>query len=523
MTPLTPDSEPEETASASRAAAVESSLGKRPSTDAAATAPLVDKPKTVRKPPVRKPASGAVNGSQTSTETSASGSRTAAPKATRPAAAKPRAAKPPAAKPPAAKPPAAKSTAAQTAARTSAARTAAAKSDAAAQTGAARSTAAKSTAARSAAAKSTAAKSAAAKSTAARSAAAKSAAAKSAAAKSAAAKTAAATSAAATAAALVSDGGRTVAESAAPPSVSVEAAPAVSAPDVERARTLPAAGRPAPARSQKPGAARRPVAAPAAASALEAAPVVIDASGLVKRFGQNVAVSDISLEVRAGSFYGIVGPNGAGKTTTLSMITGMLRPDSGSIRVNGVDVWKNPVQAKRIIGVLPDRLRLFDRLTGAQLLYYSGILRGLDAETVRLRSADLAVAFGLEDALNRLVADYSAGMTKKIALACAMIHSPRVLVLDEPFESVDPVSAVNVTEILQKYVASGGTVVISSHGMDLIQRVCDHVAIIVHGKVLAAGTIAQVRGAKTLEERFVELAGGRKVVEGMEWLHSFSD
>nr|WP_241983401.1 ABC transporter ATP-binding protein [Cryobacterium tagatosivorans] len=256
---------------------------------------------------------------------------------------------------------------------------------------------------------------------------------------------------------------------------------------------------------------------------MESAPIVIAASGLVKSFGQNVAVADISLEVRAGSFYGIVGPNGAGKTTTLSMVTGLLRPDSGSIRVNGIDVWKNPVEAKRIIGVLPDRLRLFDRLTGAQLLYYSGVLRGLDAETVRVRSADLAAAFGLEDALNRLVADYSAGMTKKIALACAMIHSPRVLVLDEPFESVDPVSAVNVTEILQKYVASGGTVVISSHGMDLIQRVCDHVAIIVHGKVLAAGTIAQVRGEKTLEERFVELAGGRKVVEGMEWLHSFSD
>jgi len=252
-------------------------------------------------------------------------------------------------------------------------------------------------------------------------------------------------------------------------------------------------------------------------------PVVIAASGLVKRFGQNVAVAGIDLEVRAGSFYGIVGPNGAGKTTTLSMMTGMLRPDSGSIHVNGINVWANPAAAKRVVGVLPDRLRLFDRLTGAQLLYYSGILRGLDSETVRVRSADLAAAFGLEDALNRLVADYSAGMTKKIALACAMIHSPRVLVLDEPFESVDPVSAVNVTEILQKYVASGGTVVLSSHGMDLIQRVCDHVAIIVHGKVLAAGTVDEVRGTKTLEERFVELAGGRKVVEGMEWLHSFSD
>jgi len=258
-------------------------------------------------------------------------------------------------------------------------------------------------------------------------------------------------------------------------------------------------------------------------SVAKPAPIVIEARGLIKRFGNNVAVSELNLTVRAGSFYGIVGPNGAGKTTTLSMITGLLRPSAGTVNVHGIDVWKRPNDAKRVIGVLPDRLRLFDRLTGAQLLYYAGTLRGLDNDSVRTRSADLAAAFGLEDALNRLVADYSAGMTKKIALACAMIHSPRVLVLDEPFESVDPVSAVNVTEILQKYVAAGGTVVLSSHGMDLIQRVCDHVAIIVQGRVLAAGTIDEVRGQKTLEDRFVELAGGRKVAEGMEWLHNFSD
>ncbi|WP_369852721.1 ABC transporter ATP-binding protein [Cryobacterium sp. Y82] len=266
---------------------------------------------------------------------------------------------------------------------------------------------------------------------------------------------------------------------------------------------------------------------PAAESAKKPAvietPLVIAARGLVKRFGHNVAVSDLDLTVRAGSFYGIVGPNGAGKTTTLSMITGLLRPTAGNITVHGIDVWARPNEAKRVMGVLPDRLRLFDRLSGGQLLYYAGTLRGLDNDTVRSRSADLAAAFGLEDALNRLVADYSAGMTKKIALACAMIHSPRVLVLDEPFESVDPVSAVNVTEILQKYVAAGGTVVLSSHGMDLIQRVCDHVAIIVQGRVLAAGTIDEVRGSKSLEDRFVELAGGRKVSEGMEWLHNFSD
>ena len=250
---------------------------------------------------------------------------------------------------------------------------------------------------------------------------------------------------------------------------------------------------------------------------------VLAIEGLVKRFGDNTAVDGISLEVRAGSFFGIVGPNGAGKTTTLSMVTGLLRPDAGTVRINDIDAWADPRAAKQATGVLPDRLRLFDRLTGAQLLYYSGALRGLDSRTVRERSTDLIAAFGLEDAIDRLVADYSAGMTKKIALACAMIHAPRLLVLDEPFESVDPVSAANLTEILERYVAGGGTVVLSSHGMDLIERVCDSAAIIVGGRVLAAGTLDEVRAGQTLEDRFVELAGGRKAAEGMEWLHSFSD
>jgi len=253
------------------------------------------------------------------------------------------------------------------------------------------------------------------------------------------------------------------------------------------------------------------------------APIVLSIDGLVKRFGDTTAVDAISLGIRAGSFYGIVGPNGAGKTTTLSMITGLLRPDGGSVHVNGIDVWKEPRAAKRITGVLPDRLRLFDRLTGAEMLYYAGSLRGLDHRTVLDRSADLADAFGLDDALDRLVADYSAGMTKKIALACAMIHSPRMLVLDEPFESVDPVSAANLTDILERYVAGGGTVLLSSHSMDLIERVCDSAAIIVGGRVLASGTLDEVRRGDTLEDRFVELAGGRKAAEGMEWLHSFSD
>ncbi len=251
--------------------------------------------------------------------------------------------------------------------------------------------------------------------------------------------------------------------------------------------------------------------------------VVLSVRGLTKRFDDKLAVDSIDLTVMTGAFYGIVGPNGAGKTTTLSMVTGLLRPDAGSVVVHGADVWTAPEVAKRNMGVLPDRLRLFDRLTGAQLLYYAGVLRGLDASLAKSRTTDLAAAFGLEDSLGRLVSDYSSGMTKKIALAAAMIHSPRLLVLDEPFESVDPVSAATVTEILKKYVAAGGTVVLSSHSMNLVQRICDHVAVVVNGVIIADGTMAAVREDRTLEERFVELAGGRKTVEGLEWLHSFSD
>ncbi|WP_269815053.1 ABC transporter ATP-binding protein [Curtobacterium flaccumfaciens] len=251
-------------------------------------------------------------------------------------------------------------------------------------------------------------------------------------------------------------------------------------------------------------------------------PVVLAASGLVKRYGQTLAVDEVDLEIRQGSIFGVVGPNGAGKTTTLSMITGLLRPDAGSVTVLDHDVWADPTAAKRSLGVLPDRLRLFDRLSGAQLLYYSATLRGLDGATARKRSADLAEAFGLGEALGRQVADYSVGMAKKIALAATLIHSPRVLVLDEPFESVDPVSAATITDILRRYTRGGGTVVLSSHSMELVQRTCDSVAIIVGGKVLASGTMAQVRGRKSLEDKFVELAGGRVVAESMEWLHSFS-
>lgn len=246
----------------------------------------------------------------------------------------------------------------------------------------------------------------------------------------------------------------------------------------------------------------------------------ISLRGLGKRYGQKIAVNGISLDVPAGSFYGLVGPNGAGKTTALSMATGMLRPDVGQALVHGVDVWKDTRQAKKLLGVLADGVRLFDRLSGRQLVTYSGLLRGMDAAMVAQRTDDLLRVLDLEEAGGKLVVDYSAGMTKKIALATALIHSPRVLVLDEPFEAVDPVSAANIRDILADYVHHGGTVVVSSHVMDLVQRMCSHVAIISAGNLLAAGTVDEVRGEGSLEDTFVDMVGGRAEGGGLSWLHT---
>ena len=252
-------------------------------------------------------------------------------------------------------------------------------------------------------------------------------------------------------------------------------------------------------------------------------PIVLRAESLTKSYGQVLAAADISFEVHAGSLTGVVGPNGAGKTTVLSMVSGLNRPSSGRIAVRDIDVWSDGPAAKRLIGSLPDRLRLFDRLTGGQLLYYAGVLQGLDQPTVASRAAELATAFGLESALDRPVSDYSAGMQKKIGLACSMIHAPEVLVLDEPYETIDPVSASNVTEILEKYVAGGGSVVMSSHSLDLIQRICDHVVVIVDGSVVAKGTVDEVRDGVSLEDRFTHLTRQDDTGKGLGWLHGSSD
>ncbi|GAA1517777.1 ABC transporter ATP-binding protein [Sphaerisporangium rubeum] len=245
----------------------------------------------------------------------------------------------------------------------------------------------------------------------------------------------------------------------------------------------------------------------------------LQTSRLRKAFGDKIAVDDIDLTIPAGSFYGLVGQNGAGKTTTLSMAVGLLRPDGGSARIFGADVWSDPAVAKALVGVLPDGLAMPERLTGREVLTYLGLLRGLPREVVDQRAAELLAVLELDEAEKTLVIEYSTGMRKKIGLATALLHAPRLLVLDEPFEAVDPVSAATIKTILRGFVAGGGSIVLSSHVMALVEQLCDHVAVIDKGRVAAAGTLDEVRGASTLEDAFVGLVGAESGgIKELAWL-----
>lgn len=245
--------------------------------------------------------------------------------------------------------------------------------------------------------------------------------------------------------------------------------------------------------------------------------------GLRKQFGPKEAVAGLNLDVPRGCFFGLVGPNGAGKTTTLRMVTGLLRPDAGTALVQGIDVWRDPPRAKALIGVVPEELRLFERLTGRELLSYNGLLRGMDAAVIEARSGDLLRVLDLEPAADTMVVDYSHGMRKKITLAAALLHAPPVLFLDEPFEAVDPVSARIIRQVLERDVASGATIVFSSHVMDLVERLCDRVAIMHRGHLVADGPLDEVRDGGSLEDAFVRHVGAEGTPqEVLEWLGSSS-
>lgn len=241
--------------------------------------------------------------------------------------------------------------------------------------------------------------------------------------------------------------------------------------------------------------------------------------GLHKTFGQKVSVNHVDLEVPRGSFFGLVGPNGAGKTTLLSMAVGLLRPDAGTSAVLGADVWSDGLRAKTHLGVLPDGLAMPEFLTGREVLTFLGRLRGLDPELVDARAQELLETMGLLGAEQTLVVDYSTGMRKKIGLAVALLHNPKVLVLDEPFEAVDPMSGLTLKRLLVRFVAQGGSVVLSSHVMALVEQLCDTVAVMSDGAVVASGPLAAVRGEATLEDAFIALVGaeaGRE--DGLSWL-----
>lgn len=228
-------------------------------------------------------------------------------------------------------------------------------------------------------------------------------------------------------------------------------------------------------------------------------------------FGPKAAVDHLNLDVPHGSIFGLVGPNGAGKTTMISAATGLLRPQSGSAWINEVNVWEEPVAAKAHFGLLIDGMPVFDRLTATEYLEFLGGLRSMAPDVVAQRSEELLRTLGLAEAKDKQIVDFSAGMTKKILLAGALLHAPRVLILDEPLEAVDPASGQLIQKILRNYARSGGTVLLSSHVMELVEGLCDHVAIINQGTVIASGTVDEVRGTGTLVEKFVELVGSTQL------------
>lgn len=245
----------------------------------------------------------------------------------------------------------------------------------------------------------------------------------------------------------------------------------------------------------------------------------VDAQDVVKLYGNNLALDHLYLKIPAGSFFGLVGPNGAGKSTFLSIATGLLEPDRGTVFINGINMWDEPVAAKGALGVLPDGMHMFDRLSGIEHLTFVAQLRGLDKQTAMQRSRSLLQAFELPLDKKKTISEYSTGMRKKIGLALALVTSPRLVVLDEPFEAVDPVSANTLQQVLKEYVKLGGTVVLSSHVMATVESLCTHVAVINQGRILVSGTTAEVAAGQDLNSRFLQLVGGQQQREGdLSWL-----
>lgn len=257
----------------------------------------------------------------------------------------------------------------------------------------------------------------------------------------------------------------------------------------------------------------------------ETAPPPIPASPAVhvtslhKVYGDKIAVDDLSFSVPRGCFFGFLGPNGAGKTTTIKMLMGLATPTYGSIELLGLPMPEKALEIKKQIGLVPDDTLLFDHLTGLEFLEFVGRMYGLAAPVARERARELMALFEMDNEERTLIWQYSKGMRKRVAMAAALIHQPKLFLMDEPFEGVDVVGARLMKEILLDRVRSGATIFLTSHVLEVVERLCDRVAIIHEGKLVIDDTLANLRhGAETLEDIFVRAVGGSRLREQLEWL-----
>ncbi len=263
-------------------------------------------------------------------------------------------------------------------------------------------------------------------------------------------------------------------------------------------------------------------------------PLAVETVNLVRRFGDFTAVDAIDLVVERGQFFGFLGPNGAGKSTTIKMLTGLLAPTSGEIRVLGRDLEAEPLEVKRRIGVVPEDLNLFERLTGAEMLTFTGRMYGLHRTEIAERTRELLALMELDGEPKKLVVEYSHGMKKKLSLACALIHRPEILFLDEPFEGIDTIASRTLKDLLSKLTRRGLTVFLTSHVLEIIERLCTNIAIISQGKLVASGSLDDLRhGIRiagdgresdgdplSLEDYFIRVVGGARPASDdvLQWL-----
>src|SRR6266704_2416475 len=245
----------------------------------------------------------------------------------------------------------------------------------------------------------------------------------------------------------------------------------------------------------------------------------IEIRDLRKLYGSKAAVDGLSLSVARGSFFGFLGPNGAGKSTTIRMLTGLIPPTSGSIALLGMPMPDQEIEIKKRIGLVPDESLLFDRLTGAEFLEFVGRMYGLARPVARERARGLLELFELEDNPRKLIAEYSKGMRKRVAMAASLIHHPDLFLMDEPFEGVDAVGARLMKDIMTDQVKRGATIFLTTHVLEVVERLCDRVAIINHGRIVTSGALADLRaGGESLEDAFVRMVGADLQLERLDWL-----